>query len=316
MIKLERAEKKRFRWPTDVTDFFPFTVDNRQRFSMSNVDRLRLVLLLSLLIALPNVGRAQEREYVAIIPTFHDRLNTSGQESFLQLQRERFIVFVYRNAVAVYSEANFVNSGMETLTQEFALPSTGHRENGDEPGSRISNGILSAQVWVEGKQVSPVLVHDDNGDWYTIKSQFTPWGRQTVKAVFWAQTSLTDIDSLPGLDSTAIPTGKRGFLLDLYHAGVWNNAIETIDVTVVLRGSMSFRQDLFSAEPETYDLQDSTMRWTFRNIEPAPEDNIIVSYTPSGSWGSGTNTMAKLSTYIVKQVYDKLIDYASQIEED
>jgi hypothetical protein len=218
--------------------------------------------------------------------------------------------------VAVYSEANFVNTGVDTLIQEFALPSTGHDENGDEPGGRISNGILSVQVWVEGERVSPDMMHEGSEDWYTIRARFGPGERHKIRSVFWAQTSLTDIDLLPGLDTVAIPVGERGFMLDLSHAAVWNNVIERIDVAVVLKGGMSFQQDAFSAEPDTYDLQDSTMTWSLKTVEPSQSDNIVVSYRPSGTWGSSTNTMARLSTYIVKKAYDNLLYYVAQTQQE
>jgi hypothetical protein len=275
-----------------------------------------LFCILTVLSTTPDLGFAQQEKYLAIIPTLHDRFNASDRESSLQLQRQRFILFVYRNAVAVYSEADFVNTGIDTLSQEFGLPSTGHDENGDEPGGRISSGILSVQLWMEGERVVPNLIHDGNEDWYTIRSRFAPGEQRMAKALFWAQTSLTDVDSLPGLDTVAIAIGKRGFLVDLSHGTVWNNVIEAIDVTIVLNGGMSFRGDSFSAKPDTYNLQDSTLTWLFKNVEPSPSDNIVVSYTPSGSWGSSANTMSKLSTYIVKQVYDKLVDYVRRIEEE
>lgn len=283
---------------------------------MCTAQHTSLFCLVVLLSTTSDLGFAQQEKYLAIIPTFHDRLNASDRESSLQLQRQRFVLFVYRNAVAVYSEADFVNTGMDTLSQEFGLPSTGHDENGDEPGGRVSSGILSVQLWVEEERIAPDLIHDVNVDWFIIRARFAPGEQRTVKAIFWAQTSLTDVDSLPGLDTAAIAIGRRGFLVDLSHATVWNNVIETIVVTAVLKGGMSFQQDSFSAEPDTYDLQDSTMTWTLKNVEPSPGDNIFVSYTPSGSWGSSTNTMSKLSTYIVKQVYDKLVDYVRQIEEE
>ena len=258
----------------------------------------------------------QVMEYSAMIPTFHDRVYTPGRESPVQLRRQRFIVFVYRNAIAASSDADFVNTGTESLTQEFALPSTGHAEGGEEAGGRISNGLLSVQMWVEGERVMPEVTHDGNEDWYTIRARFAPGQHRRVRAVFWAQTSLADVDSLPGLDTAAIPIGNRGFILDLSHAAVWNSIIETIDVTAVIQGGMSFQRDSFSAEPDTYDLQDSTMTWLLRNVDPTPRDNIIVSYAPAGRWGSETNTMAKLARYIVGRGFDSLLNYVRQVDNE
>jgi hypothetical protein len=268
------------------------------------------------LIAPLSLSIGQAKRYSAIIPAFHDRLIASGREGVLQLRHQRFVVFVYRNAVAVSSEADFLNTGTDTLSQEFALPSTGHGETGDESGGRISNGILSVQLWVEGQRIPSDFIHEGNEDWYTIRSRFKPGEHRRVNALFWAQTSLAAARSLPDLDTAAIVMGKRGFVLDLSHASVWKNLVETIDVTVVLKSGISIAGDTVSPEPDTYHVQDSTLTWSLRNMKPSPGDNIVVSYTPSGGWGSTPNTMAMLETYIVKRVYDRLLDYVKQIDEE
>lgn len=275
---------------------------------------IRALGLTTLALSQVYLSPGQRKQYIAIIPAFHDRVVTAGSENILQLKRQRFVLFVYRNAVAVSSEADFLNTGGDTLSQEFALPSTGHEDNGDRPDSRTSNGILTVRLWVEGERVTPALIHDGNEDWFTIRARFAPGDRRRVKAEFWAQTSLTNVSSLPGLDTVAIPAGPRGFMLDLYHAAAWKKPIEKIDVAVVLKAGLQFGQDAFSAEPDEYQVQDSTITWTFMDMEPAPDDNIRVYYTPAGNWGSTPNTMARLSTYIVRKVYDSLLDYVEQRE--
>jgi hypothetical protein len=77
--------------------------------------------------------------------------------------------------------------------------------------------------------------------------------------VFWAQSSLTDIDLLHGLDTTSIAAGKRGFVIDAAHASIWSGIVESIEITVVLKGGISFQCDVFAAEPGTYTLRDSTI---------------------------------------------------------
>ncbi len=253
---------------------------------------------------------------MAVVPTFHDRLNTSGRENLLRLQHLRFVLFVYRNAVAVYSEADFVNTTPDSLFQIFALPSTGHAVNREESGSEISNGILSVQLWAEGKISSSQAIHDGSGDWVTIRAGFAPGEGRKLKALFWAQTSLARVDDLPGLDTVPIPIGRRGFIVDLSHAAVWSGTIRTIDVAVVLKGGMSFQGDSCSAEPATFDLQDSTMTWSLTDVEPSATDNIAVFYAPSGNWGSAPNTMADLSAYIVGKGYDSLKRYVQQLERE
>jgi hypothetical protein len=249
---------------------------------------------------------------MAVVPAFHDRLHPSGEGSLLRLQSQLFVLFVYRDAVVVYSRADFLNSGTDTLSQEFAIPSTGHDENGDEPGGRISNGISSVQVWVEGERVFPEVIHETNEEWYAVQTAFPPGEHRIVKALFWAQTTRAGIDSLPGLDTTSISPGKRGFMVDLYHAAAWNGEIASISLAALLKDNLSFSRDSFSAGPDSYELQDSLLTWSFENIEPLPWDNIVVAYSPSDAIQKGGMSMAKLSSFIVKEAYDELLDYAER----
>ncbi len=282
---------------------------------MLKIYHLSSLYIIILFLIIVQDCKAQTKEYIAIIPSFHSRQETGSTENPLQLVNQRFVVFVYSNAVAVYAESDFFNQSDNVLDQEFALPSTGHDENGIEPGGRISNGILSIQLWIEGDKVNPQFIRDGDEDWYTIKAKFSPNEKRKVMALFWAQTSLADVDSLPGLDTTIIVNGKRGFLIDLAHATVWNDVIQTIDIYVILKDGILPDEETFSAEPETFDLQDSTLTWSMENIEPSADDNIEVSYESNNNSYSSENTMAKLSTFIVKQVYDQLLDFVSQLDE-
>jgi hypothetical protein len=255
--------------------------------------------------------QAQQKEYLAVIPAFHDRLNISSIEGPLQLNNQRFVVFVFRNAAAVYSEAVFTNTSPNEVEQEFALPSTGHDENGSLPGGKISTGILSVQIWEEGLKIEPDFISLGDEEWYTIKTRFAPYERRKMRARFWIQTSLTDIDSLPGLDTTVIPDGKRGFMFDLSHAAIWNGPIESVTISIILPHGFDLKQEFFTADPDSYEVQDSILTWKFYNIEPET-NNIFVWYSSAGVQDSRFNTMAALSAYIVKSVYDELMDYAER----
>lgn len=274
----------------------------------------QLVIIAITLLIFQN-NKAQEEKYIAIIPPFHCRTITDNSESPLKLDYQRFIVFVYSNAVAVYSESNFTNSRDEFLEQELALPSTGHDENGDEPGGRISSGILSIELWVEGERKNPQFIQDGNEGWYTIKTRFRPYETRTVKALFWAETSLANVDSLPGLDTSYIIPGKRGFLINLAHAAVWKDQIESIDTYVILKNGLSANQSSFEASPQSYNLQDSILTWDMENIEPTENDDIEVHYESTIESNFPNDTMAKLSTFIIKHAYDELLDYATQLGE-
>jgi hypothetical protein len=276
----------------------------------------RNILLILFFTTLSTSLKAQQKDYLAIISPFYDRLYNPSNEYPIQLKKQRFALFVYKNAVAVYSEAVFVNTWSDEMSQEFSLPSTGFDENGDLPGGHISNGILSVHMWIEDERIEPKIINEGNEEWYTIKTSFEPGQTHKINALFWAQTSLTDIDSLPGLDSSVIKDGPRGFLVKLDHASIWKDYIESLDVVVVLRENIAQNLDSLDIQPKTYDFEDSTLTWNYTDIEPTPDDNITVFYQAAGQEKSKINTMAKLSEFIVQDVYKELVSYYQELFED
>jgi hypothetical protein len=273
------------------------------------------VLFILLLIDL-HLLSGQEREYLAIIPPFHDKPGVMGIEGPVRLKSQRFVLFLLNNAVAVFSEADFVNTGTEPVFQEFTLPSTGHDENSLMPGGKISTGILSVQLWVQGEKIVPEFINTGNEDWFTLRARFESWEQKKLKALFWAQTSLTDVDLLPGVDTTIIPEGARGFMFDLSHAGIWNGSIETISMTLVPLQRIDIHHGSFHVNPPTYEMQDSVLTWKLYNVEPSISDNIYIWYSSGEKEDQEYNTMAKLSAYIVKTVYDDLLRYVRKVDEE
>ena len=274
-----------------------------------------IFLLIIYFFSVPLIN-AQQKNYLAMISPFYDRLYNPSNEYPIQLKKQRFVLFVYKNAVAVYSEAIFLNTSSYKFHQEFSLPSTGFNENGDLPGGRISNGILSVDLWIENDRVEPKIINDGNEEWYTINTNFEPGESHRVNALFWAQTSLTDVDSLPGLDSSIIKDGPRGFLINLDRASIWKDYIESLDVVIVLKDSIIQDIDSFDIEPKTYDLNDSTFTWSYNDIEPTPDDNINFSYNAVGEENGPYNTMAKITSYIVQDAYKDLISYYDELYQD
>ena len=282
---------------------------------MSNNYRYTLLYFLIFVLISQLYLTAQTKDFIAIIPPFHSRQTTIGTESLLELRNLEFDIFVYKNAVVVYSESDFINESDKVIKQELALPSTGHNENEFDQGGRISNGILSIQLWVEGERVHPQLFKDGDEEWYTIQAKLHPHESQKVKALFWAETSFTDIDSLPGLDTTIIPDGKRGFLINLAHAAVWNSTIQSININVTLKEGILPSGESFSAVPPSYNLKDSILTWSMQYIEPSSDDNVLVTYDSFNNSDTTKNTMTKLSTFIVKEAYGELQYYVSELDE-
>ena len=280
---------------------------------MLNIYRYMSLYFLLLILISPLRLTAQTKDYIAIIPSFHIRQNTTDAESPLELRNLHFIIFAYENAIVVYSESDFINQSENVIEQELGLPSTGHNVNGNDPGGRISNGIRSTQLWVQGEKVNPQFIQDGDEEWYTIQTKLQPRESRKVKALYWAETSLADIEDLPGLDTTVITNGKRGFLIDLAHAAKWKSTIQSIDITIVLKDGIFPSWETYSAGLPSYNLKDSSLTWSMKYIKPSTNDNVLVKYESFNNSDSTTNTIAKLSTFIVKQAYGELQYFVSQL---
>jgi hypothetical protein len=258
---------------------------------------------------------SQEDNFIAIVPPFMDRFHDNEWGSPLQLTNQRFVLFLYRNAAIVYSEADFNNTSSDSQTAELSLPSTGYVEKDVFGEPYQSNGILSVQCWVAGERSIPTVVDDGDNEMITLNVAFPPTINTKVKALFWVQTSLTDIDSLPGLDTLKIQDGKRGLIIDLSKAAVWKGVIGSADVQIVFKEGLS-PHDTITVDPDFYDTGDSTITWTFTNIEPSTDDNISIFYDSARKNKTKFDTMKKLSRFIVKREYDRALEYVRQPDED
>lgn len=273
------------------------------------------IFIITVLSLTPITTWAQLDDFIAIIPPFMDRQYSGGHPNQLQLTEQLYIIFLYRNAAIVYTEADFINSGSDTIEYELGLPSTGFRVKDDKGKSYQSNGILSVQIWISGERIGPEIQQDGDVEWYTINSIFSPSLRTKVKALFWVQTSLTDIDSLPGLDTIKISDGKRGFLLNVSSAAMWQDVISSFRTIVVFKDGLT-PSDTLDANPDNYESGDSTISWKMQNIEPADENNISLFYNSASKKNSRMDTMRKLSQFIVKKGYDDILEYVYRLEED
>ncbi|MBI1803377.1 MAG: hypothetical protein HY033_09025 [Ignavibacteriae bacterium] len=254
----------------------------------------------------------QSANSAALIPLFHDRVHQHIGDERLQLMSQRVVVFVYHNAAAVYLDAHFVNTESDSLTHELALPSKGHTS---AQSGTISNGILGVKLWIAGERVEP-SVDEGKETWYTIAPAFGSHEEKHIRALFWVQTSLADVDSVPSVDSATIHAGKRVLVVDLQHAAAWKDVVQSLDVSMVLREGLTKRNSRMDLEPKNYLDDHSTFFWSLQNVEPSFSDDISIVYTPPTAMASHWNTMAKLSDYITGTVYDELLGYVQQLDEE
>jgi hypothetical protein len=273
-----------------------------------NIFILIIIFVLTFLTCF-QIAQGQESIYVALVPPFLDPQQRNDWEGMLQLAHQEFIIFLYQDAAIVYSDAHFVNTGEDPLEIELGIPSTGFVVTDEQGTQEASNGILGVRLWVEGERALTEVIQVGNAEWYVVRPTFPPHRETNVKTLFWVQTSLTDVDSVPGLETVPIAPGKRSLLIPLNQAAVWKDVIHSIHVTVVAKNGVARPAAKFTAQPDTYDNVDSVYTWVHWDVEPSIFDDISIEYTTDRLQKTGLNTMKKLSKYIQETGYDKLMEY-------
>jgi hypothetical protein len=241
---------------------------------------------------------------VAIIPPFLDRLHRDDWESTLQLARQEFVVFLYHDAAVVYSEADFANTGTDTLRVELGLPSTGYTIGNGLAEQDVASGIFGVQLWVSGERIRPKVHRDGDAEWVTVTPTFTPQVQTTVKALFWVETAI-------GGDS-----GDRAIGIPLSQSAIWKGLINSIDVTVVLKEGLASSDSLFQADPDPSSIEDSVLTWSFSEIEPNTDQDISILYHSSRNQALSEDERESLSRFVIEHAYDEILEYARESDEE
>jgi hypothetical protein len=241
---------------------------------------------------------------LAIIPPFLDPQQRDDWEGTLQLARQEFVVFLYRDAAVVYSEADFVNTGPDTLRVELGLPSAGFSTGGGLGEQDVSSGIHGVRLWLTHERVEPTLHHYGDVDWLSVTPVFTPQVQTTIKALFWVETPA-------GNDP-----GDRGIGIPLSRAAIWKDVINSVGVTVVLKEGLTAEDSLFEADPDNYSIEDSVLTWSFWSIEPGQSDDISILYNSPHPHIIDASTRENLSRFIIEHAYDEMLGYVRESEEE
>ena len=253
----------------------------------------------------------------AVITPFQDIHNDAGLDDALHLSSQKFIILIYQNALAVYSEAMFVNRSGDSVCAAFALPSHGYRISIEE--KEVFNARLyGPRVWVAGERLQVATEETDDAEWYTIHPAFAPGQTKVLKALCWIPIYMELPDAAPPSDTAMIPPGVRHWQIRLSDASAWKDNVDQITVRVLVHDGITMENSGMRMRPKNYDLQGSAISWSFTNVEPGEFQNIHCAFqTPSTgdhveSAYTKLNTLQKLSAEMTGPAYDELLLVADQ----
>jgi hypothetical protein len=268
-----------------------------------------IVVILFFQIIGQQTSQAQEQDTIAIIPPFLDKYQRDDWSGALELDRQEVVVFLYQNAAAVYMEADFNNLGVDSVSAEIGLPSTGYTIQDYENKEWNSKGLLGVKIWVDGEGMAPDLEEYSGDIWYSITPLFRVNQKTNIKTLFWVPTTYGDLDESGLSDSLRIKPGKRSLMICFSKAAMWKEDVNLSNFTVILKDGLNSSDETMEVFPKYYTETDSSFFWSMENIEPTSENDIIIRYNTKRLTKTSLNTLIKVHDYILEKSYNELIDY-------
>lgn len=232
----------------------------------------------------------------AAAPGFY---NTGGNSDFIpffasdttyldkiQMQSELITVLLYPDFAVVRGEYNMLNLSGKEIVFNTGYPINASFDN--DVVSRISfEDIYGLKVFVDNKEIgneklkggdSTFAFDNKRGNlynnWYVWKSNFKPGGLTKIKVYFIVNTSNSILRKGYSKDH------DNGFVYVLESGRAWAKNIESGRINIQLMGGLNVK-DIIGVSPNskfTINDEGNSLIYDFKNLEPTPNDNILIRY--------------------------------------
>jgi len=209
----------------------------------------------------------------------------------IQMQSELITVLLYPNFAVVRGEYNMLNLSDKEIIFNTGYPVNASYEN--ELVSRVSfEDIYGLKVFVDGKEVfneklkagDSSYSFDENkrnlyNNWYVWKSNFKPSAITKIKVYFIVNTSNSILRKGYSRDN------DNGFVYILESGRAWAKNIESGRINIQLMEGLTAK-DIMGVSPNskfTINDEGNSLIYDFKNLEPAPKDNVLIRYKSAKS---------------------------------
>jgi hypothetical protein len=203
----------------------------------------------------------------------------------IQMKSELITVLLYPNFAVVRGEYNMLN-----LSDKEIIFNTGYPVNASFEDSVVSRvgfeDIYGLKIFIDGKQVNNEKLKGDDSsfaldanrrnlynNWYVWKSNFKPGAITKIKVYFIVNTANSILRKGYSRDT------DNGFVYILESGRAWAKNIENGRINIQLMDGLK-AGDIIGISPQRFVINDesNSLIYDFKNLEPAPNDNILVRY--------------------------------------
>ena len=244
------------------------------------------------------------------MPGFWD--NGSGMDFFplfaedsvhlgkIQMKSERVVVLLFPGYAVVKGTYQMYNSATEDIALTTAYPINGsysqnivhyvHLSDLYELKIRVNGEVQNTEKYFNDRPLNSIYNEYSGSEWYIWKTIFK--GQQTTEITVNFIVNTNDAVLRKGYDT------KKGnaFTYVLETGKAWKDKIESGTIEIYLQNGLK-TSDIIGAIPEsTFLMNDTFLYYHFENLEPSPENNIVIWYekkTEIDSFSSITQNAGK-----------------------
>lgn len=194
----------------------------------------------------------------------------------IQMQSELITIHLYKGFAAVRGEYHFINHADSALTLKVGYPMQG-RVPHPEVYNLVFEQLLSLNIMGNGEPISTSsLEKNESGDeekWAVWDMEFDADTTTSIVVHYLVETNRAHL--LKGYDKTS----ECGFTYILESGEAWKGDIEKGRIFIRLMEGLTPRdvKGALPAKAFRYD-QHSLLIWDFEQLNPTPENNIVIRY--------------------------------------
>lgn len=192
----------------------------------------------------------------------------------IRMVKENVSVLLYPHYAVIRGEYWLKNESADTLNITTGYPiNSMYETKGGDAHSIWFDSLYALRVRVNGREVDLELSElDDN--WYVWNTEYLPGANVQVEVYFIVNTA--ESNTREGYSNKR----RNGFMYLLETGAHWKPPIGEGNVCIALRGGVK-AEDIFGVLPDSslkWNATEGLLRYTFRNLFPTPEHNIVLTY--------------------------------------
>lgn len=200
----------------------------------------------------------------------------------IQMKSERIVVFLFPGYAVVKGTYKMYNSTNEEIQLTTGYPVNGnysqrvveyvHLNDLYELEVRVNGESKNTEKYSVERELNSAFKEYESSEWYIWKTTFAPLTTTEITVNFIVNTN--DAVLRKGYDT------KKGnaFTYVLETGKAWKDKIEGGTIEVYLQNGLK-TSDIIGAIPEnTFLMNDTLLYYHFENLEPSPENNIVIWY--------------------------------------